>query len=73
MARPWQVARCAKSVDDLNAIHGTRPKRLFALQRLMRWPQRCFDAQGDLVGDADAVAFQGYYLFWMVGQDTDVS
>jgi hypothetical protein len=25
-----------------------------------------------LVGDADAVAFEGYYLFGMVGQDTDV-
>jgi hypothetical protein len=25
-----------------------------------------------LVGDADAVAFQGYYLFRVIGQDADV-
>ena len=30
------------------------------------------NVQGDLVGDADAVALQGHHLFWMVGQDTDV-
>ena len=37
----------------------------------MRWLGG-FDVQGDLVGDADAVAFQGYYLFRVVGQDADV-
>jgi hypothetical protein len=30
------------------------------------------DAQGDLVGDADAVAFQGDYLFWVIREDADV-
>ena len=37
----------------------------------MRWLGG-FDAQGDLVGDADAVAFQGYYFFRVIGQDADV-
>ena len=31
-----------------------------------------FDAQGDLVGDADAVAFEGDHLFGVVGEDADV-
>ncbi len=31
-----------------------------------------FDAQGDLVGDADAVAFEGDDFFWMIGEDPNV-
>ena len=30
------------------------------------------DAEGDLVGDGDAVAFEGDDFFRMIGQDTDV-
>jgi hypothetical protein len=30
------------------------------------------EAEGDLVGDADAVTFQGDYFFWVVGEDTNV-
>jgi len=30
------------------------------------------DPQRDLVGDADAVAFQGDYFFGVIGQDADV-
>src|SRR5580692_8688276 len=31
----------------------------------------CFDAQGDLVGDADAVALEGDYFFGVIGKDAD--
>lgn len=30
------------------------------------------DVEGDLVGDGDAVAFEGYYLFRMIGEDANV-
>ena len=30
------------------------------------------DAKGDLIGDADAIAFEGNDFFRMIGQDTDV-
>src|SRR5258707_10822341 len=30
------------------------------------------DAQRDLVGDADAVAFEGHYFFGVIGEDADV-
>jgi len=43
-----------------------------ALEDLMRRARWCLDAEGDLVGDADAVAFQGYHLFWMIGEDANV-
>src|SRR5207249_4201081 len=32
----------------------------------------CFYAQGDLVGDADAVAFEGDDFFRVIGEDADV-
>ena len=28
--------------------------------------------QGDLVGDADAVAFEGYYFLWVIRYHADV-
>ena len=33
---------------------------------------RLLDAQGDLVGDADAVAFEGDDFFWMIGEHANV-
>ena len=33
---------------------------------------RLLDAQGDLVGDADAVAFQGDDFFRVIGENADV-
>src|SRR5260370_2979716 len=30
------------------------------------------DAEGDLVGDADAVAFEGDDFFWMIGEDANI-
>ena len=30
------------------------------------------EAEGDLVGDADAVTFEGYYFFRVIGEDADV-
>jgi hypothetical protein len=30
------------------------------------------DAERDLVGDADAVAFKSHYFFWMICEDADV-
>ena len=43
-----------------------------SLESLVCCARWSFDPQGNLVGDTDAVAFQGYYLFWVVGQNTDV-
>jgi hypothetical protein len=38
--------------------------------RRARW---CFDSQGDLVGDADAVAFEGDDFFRVIGEDANVA
>src|SRR5882762_10734400 len=43
----------------------------FILQNLMA-RLGCFYAEGDLVGDADAVAFQGHDFFRVVREDADV-
>jgi hypothetical protein len=44
-------------------------KRRFvgALEDLVRCACGSFDAEGHLVGYADAVAFQGYYFFRVIG------
>jgi hypothetical protein len=47
-----------------SAVHVRDVPSLESLVCCARWS---FDPQGDLVGDADAVAFEGYYLFRMVG------
>jgi hypothetical protein len=39
------------------------------LVRCSRWR---FDVEGNLVGDADSVAFEGNYLFGMIGQDANI-
>src|SRR5437879_6177563 len=48
-----------------------RPTRSSS-QHLVRWPGWRFDAQRDLVGDADAVAFEGHDFLRMIGEDANV-
>ena len=45
--------------------------RVDSSERLVRW-LLLVDAEGDLVGDGDAVAFEGDHLFGVVGEDANV-
>src|SRR6266567_4571128 len=49
-----------------------KPCERRSLQNLVRRAGRRFDAEGDLVGDADAVTFEGDDFFRVVGEDANV-
>ncbi len=50
--------------------HSSKVKSWRASQGLVS-RARLVDAEGDLVGDADAVAFQGDDFFRVIGEDAD--
>src|SRR5713226_1868403 len=44
----------------------------FSSQHLVCWPGWRFDAEGDLIGDGDAIALEGDNFFRMIGEDANV-
>src|SRR6266567_8009810 len=49
-----------------------KPCERRSLQNLVRRAGRRFDAEGDLVSDADAVTFEGHDFFRVIGEDANV-